>query len=96
MSFTQDFIEKTADALVKISVKRGASFDKDKAKSFMQKTMKEYVPKAQKTIQDDMKAASFGLNPKKPNRLMIEVGMVTFAHEAMLWADDVFEHSKTT
>jgi hypothetical protein len=95
MSFKKDFIETTVKSIKHISVRTNQSFDKEKAKEYMQQSMQEIIPKAQKAIREDMKDASFGLNPEKPNRLMIEVGMVTYAYQARLWADDIFEHSKT-
>jgi hypothetical protein len=94
MSFKKDFIETTIKTVKNISAKRNQCFDKTKATEYMKQTMAEILPKAQKTIQEDMKDASFGLNPEKPTKLMVDVGIVTYQYEAMLWADDVFEHSK--
>ncbi len=89
--FGQDFINLTINCLTAISVRRGKNFDAFKAEEYMKDTHLDKIKQAWEESHKDMKAASFGLETKKPTSLQKQVFQVSFTHSATKWAEEVLD-----
>ena len=93
-NFTQTVISKTAECLKMYCAKNNTTFDPQKAKQYMQKTIKGEALQILETVQKDMKDAGFGLQTKNPTRLQLDAGEIAFIHACTLYAKKVYEASK--